>query len=121
MNPLTVTIFDINRGQAVTQFLNMCTTSSATAAAIYDTMDKTLVRLLKSTNPWTMHKSVGVYNTSVNIDTRNSLQTRIVKRNDAPVTLYIILLQMVMQLLPSIAALTLKSLQWIYFIGSTNL
>ena len=40
---------------------------------------------------------------------------------DAPVTLYIILLQMVMQLLPSIAALALKSLQWIYFIGSTNL
>ena len=83
MNPLTVTVFDINRSQAVTQFLNMCTTSSATAAAIYDTMDKTLVRLLKSTNPWTMHTSVGAYNTSVNIDTRNFLQTRIVKRNDA--------------------------------------
>ena len=40
MNPLTVRIFDINCGQVVTQFLDMCTTSNATAAAIYDTMDK---------------------------------------------------------------------------------
>ena len=83
MNPSTVRIFDINRGQVVTQFLNMYTTSNATAAAIYDTMDKTLARLLESTNPWTMCTSVGVDNTSVNIGTRNSLQTRIVKRNDA--------------------------------------
>ena len=82
-NPSTIAISDINRGQIVTKFLNMCTTSSATAATISGTMDKTLARLLESTNPWTMRTSVGVNNTFVNIGTRNSLQTGIVQRNDA--------------------------------------
>ena len=46
-------------------------------------MDGTLSKLLESKNPWGMCTSVGVDNTSVNIGTRNSLETRIVGRNSA--------------------------------------
>ncbi len=35
MNPLTVRIFDIETSKIVTQFLDMCTASAATAEAIY--------------------------------------------------------------------------------------
>lgn len=83
MNPLTVRIFDVNRGHIVTQFLDMCTTTSGTAEAIYSAMDETLSRLFESTNPWIMCTSLGVDNTSVNIGTRNSLKTRILQRNSA--------------------------------------
>ena len=83
MNPMAIRIYDVNRGRIVTQFLDMCTSRSATAEAIYTVMDDTLSNLLECTNPWAMCTSVGVDNTSVNIGTRNSLKTRIVQRNSA--------------------------------------
>ena len=83
MNPMTIRIYDVNHSKIVVQFLDMCTSTSATAEAIYGVMNETLTKLLESTNPWTTCTSVGVDNTSVNIGTRNSLKTRIVQRNSA--------------------------------------
>ena len=43
MNPLTVRIFDINRGRLETRFLDMCTTrgtNAATAETIFSKMDE---------------------------------------------------------------------------------
>ena len=48
---------------------------------IYSVLDGRLVDLLKSPNPWDMCTSVGVDNTSVNIAVRDSLKTRVLKRN----------------------------------------
>ena len=81
MNPMTIRIYNVNHGKIVTQFLVMCTSTSANAEAICGVMDETLSKLLESTNSWTMCTSVGADNTSVNIGTRNSLKTRIVQRN----------------------------------------
>ena len=83
MNPMTIRIYDVNNGKIVTKFLDMCTTKSSTAVAIYGVMDDRLSELLGSTNPWSMCTSVGVDNTSVNIGIRNSLKTRILQRNSA--------------------------------------
>ena len=35
INPLTIRIFDVNRGQVATQFLDMCMVSSSTAESIF--------------------------------------------------------------------------------------
>ena len=78
MSPMTVRINDANAGRVVTQFLDMCTSRSATAEAVYEVMDETLSNLLELANPWSMCTSVGADNTSVNIGTPNSLKTRIV-------------------------------------------
>ena len=83
MNPMTIRIYDVNDGKIVTKFLDMCPTSSSTAVAIYSVMDGRLSELLHCTNPWTKCTSVGVDNTSVNIEIRNSLRTRILQRNRA--------------------------------------
>ena len=74
MNPATVRIYDTNENHVVTQFLNMCPTTSSTAEAIYCVLNDRLADILQSPNPWSMCTSVGVDNTSVNI---NSLKTSI--------------------------------------------
>lgn len=83
MNPLTVRIFDVDSGKIVMRFLDMCTTSSSTAAAIYEKMDGKLIELLGLSNPWINCTSVGVDNASVNIGVRNSLKSRVLQRNPA--------------------------------------
>lgn len=83
MNPLTVRIFDAETSRIITQFLDMCTTSSATAQAIYDVVDGKLAELLGTENPWKLCTCVGVDNTSVNIGVHNSLKSRVLQRNPA--------------------------------------
>ena len=63
-------------------FLDMCSTSSATADGIYSVMNSILTELLQS-NPWNMCTSVCVDNTNVNIGAHNSLKTRIEDENSA--------------------------------------
>ena len=55
----------------------MCPTTSATAEAIFNSMDSRLATLLGMENPWLNCTAVGVDNTSANIGVRNSLKTRI--------------------------------------------
>ena len=98
MNPVTIRIYDQSSGKVVTQFLDICTSTSSTAEAIFNVMDGRLSELLESTNPWNMCTSVGVDNTSVNIGIRNSLKTRILKRNSA-------IFLMVVPVIPSIMPL----------------
>lgn len=83
MNPLTVRIFDVETSRVVTQFLDMCTASAATAEAIYGVVDGRLAELLGTENPWELCTSVGVDNTSVNIGVHNSLKSRVLQRNPA--------------------------------------
>ncbi|MCG8622687.1 MAG: hypothetical protein MJE68_11925 [Proteobacteria bacterium] len=83
MNPMTIRIYDETNGKIVTKFLDMCTTASSTAEAIYSVMDAKLSDLLSCINPWAMCTSVGVDNTSVNIGICNSLKSRILQRNSA--------------------------------------
>ena len=61
----------------------MCTSVSSTSEALYTVIDGRLSELLESANPWEMCTSVGVDNTSVNVGIRNSLKTRIFKRNNS--------------------------------------
>jgi len=81
MNPVTVRIHDHVKGQIVTQFLDMCLSSSSTAADLYKVIDGRLTELLESDNPWSFCTSVGIDNTAVNIGARNSLKSRITQRN----------------------------------------
>lgn len=123
MNPIAIRIYDINRGRVVSQFLDMCTSTSATAEAIYNVMDETLSSLLELPNPWGLCTSVGVDNTSVNIGTRNSLKSRILQRNSSMGVhaMFCIMLprKLVWRLLV-VAVSMQRSLQWICIIGLIN-
>ena len=81
MNPVTVRIHDNVNGHIVTQFLDMCLSSSSTATDLYKVIDGKLAQLLECDNPWNLCTAVGIDNTSVNIGVRNSLKSRITKRN----------------------------------------
>ena len=83
MNPITVRIYDATSNMVVTRFLDMCTTTGATAEAIYNTMNVRLGSLLNCPNPWMLCTSVGVDNTSVNIGVRDSIKTRVLRQNPA--------------------------------------
>ena len=83
MNPVTVRIHDDLTGRIVTQFLDMCLSSSSTAADLYKVIDGKLAQLLECENPWNLCISVGIDNTSVDIRVRDSLKTRITKRNSS--------------------------------------
>ena len=83
MNPITVRIYDCKCNMIVNRFLNMCTTTSATAEGIYTAMNTTLQNLLSCPNPWSLCTAVGVDNTSVNIGIRDSIKTRVLRQNPA--------------------------------------
>ena len=80
MNPLTVRIFDINHGATSTRFLDMCMSSSSTAAGIFSKVQQVFTTHSIS---WNNCVGVGVDNTSVNLGCRNSIKTRIVNENRA--------------------------------------
>ena len=83
MNPITVQIHDVTSNMVVTRFLDIYTTTGATAEAIYSTMNLKLGSLLNCPNPWMLCTSVGVDNTSVNIGVRDSIKTRVLQQNPA--------------------------------------
>ena len=83
MNPLTVRMFDFASSKIVTQFLDMCTTSAASAEAIFSVVNGKLTELLDTENPWKLCTSVGVDITSVNIGIHNSLNSRVLQKNPA--------------------------------------
>lgn len=51
MNPITVRVYDVTSNMVVTRFLDMCTTTGATAEAIYNTMNVRLGSLLSCLTP----------------------------------------------------------------------
>ena len=77
MNPVTIRIYDLNHNKVTT---DMCTCPSSTAEALFNTFDTRLSSLLDASNPWLNCTSCGVDNTSVNIGTRNSIKTRVLKK-----------------------------------------
>lgn len=81
INPITVRIYDVNINKVVTRFLDMCTSTSSTAEALYTALNGRLSELLSCENPWLNCISVGVDNTSVNIGIRNSIKSRVLQRN----------------------------------------
>ena len=80
MNPLTVRIFDINRGIVCTQFLDMCMSSSSTAENIFSKMHGVME---KHEISWNNCVGVSVDNTSVNMGCNNSIKTRVLQENKA--------------------------------------
>ncbi len=83
MNPLTVRLFDQQRGLVTTQLLDMCLTSgvnSGTAETIFNKMDEALT---SSGIPWSHCIGTGVDNTSVNLGIRNSIRTRVLQKKSS--------------------------------------
>jgi hypothetical protein len=80
MNPLTVRIFYVNRGNVCTQFLDMCMSSSSTAEGIFSKMEDAFTTHDIS---WNNCVGLGVDNTSVNMGCRNSIKTRVLEKNPA--------------------------------------
>ncbi len=78
MNPLTVRIYDVNRGRVATQLLDMCLTSSSTAESIYMKISDTLQRFAIN---WDYCVGFGVDNSSVNLGRSNSIRTRVLQQN----------------------------------------
>ena len=81
MHPITIRIFDTHTNKIVTRFLDMCTSTSGTAEGIFSVVDGKLQQLLQTSNAWSLCTSVGVDNTSVNIGSRNSIKTRVLRCN----------------------------------------
>lgn len=79
MNPLTIRIFDSDRGVVTTQFLDMCM-SSSTAEGIFSKMQEALS---KHEIPWDNCVRIGLDNTSVNMGCTNSIKTRVLSVNAA--------------------------------------
>ena len=80
MNPITVKIFDINRGVATTQFLDMCMSSVLTDEGIFSKIQEVLD---KHDILWDNCVGMGLDNTSVNLGCHNSIKTRIKSKNPA--------------------------------------
>ena len=83
LNPLTVKIFDDQKGQVTTHLLDMCTTTGrdcGTATAIFRKMDEVLCKLQI---PWSNCVGFGVDNTSVNMGIHHSIMTHIKQQTDA--------------------------------------
>lgn len=80
MNPLTVRLFDIQRGMVCTQFLDMCMSSSSTAEGIFTRMNEAF-----ATHQVLWENCVGISldNTSVNMGCRNSVKVRVLQKNPA--------------------------------------
>ena len=78
MNPVTVRLFDINQHKVVTQFLDMCLSTSSTADGIFTSIDNVFVQNELS---WNNCISLGVDNTSVNIGKHHSLITKAREKN----------------------------------------
>ena len=77
MNPLTVRIFDINRGCVTTRFLDMCLTSASTAEAIFSKINETIQNF---DIDWNKCIAFGVDNISVNMGAYNSIRTRVTQK-----------------------------------------
>lgn len=81
MYPITVRIFDINKSQIVTEFLDMCLTKgpeAGTAEAIFNKIDECFS---KHKIPWENCKGCSVDNTNVNVGKSNSIKSRILNKN----------------------------------------
>ena len=81
MNPLTVRIFDVQRGRVTTQLLDMCLTSGwdgGTAAAIFEKIDE---KMTENEILFINCVEFGVDNASVNIGKHNSIKTRVLEKN----------------------------------------
>ena len=78
MSPLTVRIFDVNRGSVSTQFLDMCMSSSSTAQGIFAKMEEAMTA---HNIPWTNCVGLSMDNTSVNMGCRNSIKTHVLDKN----------------------------------------
>ena len=78
MNPITIRLFDINQHKVVTQFLDMCLSTSSTANGIFTSIDNAFEQNKLS---WGNCISLGVDNTSVNIGKHHSLITKAREKN----------------------------------------
>ena len=78
-----VRIYDTNRNRVVTQFFDMCASSSSRAENLYTTFDTKLQELLENANSWGLCTSVEVDNTSVNIGVKDSINTGVQGRTSS--------------------------------------
>ena len=77
MLPVTVRIFDINFGRVMTKFFDM-NLLSGTTEVMFDSID---VQFMKHGVSWENVSDLCVDNTNANIRNRNSLKTRVLRKN----------------------------------------
>ena len=80
LNPIGVKMFDFEEGKIMSQVLDMGLTESGTAEAIFNKVDSVLQ---ENNIDWKNCTSLGVDNTNTNVGNRNSVKTRVLKKNDS--------------------------------------
>lgn len=78
MNPLTLHIYDLNRGRVATQLLDMCLTSSFTVESVYMKICDTLQCFAIN---WDNCVGFGADNASVNLGQSNFIKTRVLQQD----------------------------------------
>ena len=68
MNLVTVQLFDLHDDKVAARFLDMCLSGSFTVSGIYTILNERKVALSALGNLWGLCTTVGVDNTSVNIE-----------------------------------------------------
>ena len=81
MNPLTVRVFDVNRGRVANHFLDMCLAQGSTAADSFAKIDHALTT--KYDVPWGNVVAMGLDNCSVNMGKHNSILSRATEKNNS--------------------------------------
>ena len=83
MNPLLVRIFDPTKGSVLSQLLDICTCKKSTSEALFEMINQTLSQFSIS---WKNCVAMLLDNTSVNLERKNSIMTRVLNINP---TIYI--------------------------------
>ena len=91
MNSMCTLIFDVNRSNKVElKFYDMCSTTgedASKASILFESIEKAMGR---DDIPWENVVSIGLDNCSTNMGKRNSIKSRFLEKNAAPLVPYMV-------------------------------